>query len=263
VVNPSGRMDPLLGQKTGADRLIQILELMAHHRRDGHDPRTLCSTAADIVGVSGASIALVSSMGSFTCMCASTEVSTQLMEIELVVGEGPCVDVCITNGLVDVPDLLALEESHWLAYGPLAEATGAKALFGFPVRIGAIRLGALCLNHDRAGPLTDVQTSDAYLMATVVSRAILAMQSGAPSDMIAAELEQEATFDFAVHQAAGMVAVQGSMSLGDALSTLRAHAFSTDVTSSALARRVVARETHFDSVTREWREGATPDDSQR
>jgi acyl-CoA hydrolase len=81
------------------------------------------------------------------------------------------------------------------------------------------------------------------------------MQAGAPQDVIADELVREATFDFAVHQAAGMVSVQASMSVGDALVALRAHAFTTDRTSSELALRVVARDLRFDPETREWREG--------
>jgi hypothetical protein len=244
-------------RKSGTGRLIQVLELMAQHKRDGR-ARTLCVTTAEIVGVSGASIALVSSGGVFTCLCASTDVSSRLMEFEFTGGEGPCVDVCGTNSSVDVPDLRDIDESLWPIYGPLAESVGARAVFGFPARIGAVRLGAVCLYNENAGPLTEVQTSDAYLMASVVSRAILAMQSGAPPDVIASELEQEATLDFAVHQAAGMVAVQGSMSIGDALSTLRAHAFATGSTSSALAIRIVAREASFDAATGGWKEGESP-----
>lgn len=256
---PHGRGgSPDESHKTGTERLIQILELMAQWKRDGREPNTLCATAAEIIGVKGASIVLVSSGGSFTCLCASSVISTKLIEIELMVGEGPCVDVCGTNSSVDVPDLLAIQGARWLAYARLAASAGARAVFGFPIRIGAFRLGALCLHHDRPGTLTDVQTSDAHLMASVVSRAVLAMQSGAPPDMIAAELEQEATLDFAVHQAAGMVAVQGSMSIGDALSTLRAHAFATNAPTSVVARRVIARETHLDPITREWKEVPTP-----
>ncbi len=245
-------------RRNGTERLIQVLELMAKWKRDGREPHTLCATAAEIVGVRGASIALLSSRGGFTCLCASSDMSTKLIEIEMTIGEGPCVDVCGTNRSVDVPDLHAVDGSRWIAYARLAASVGARAVFGFPIRIGAVRLGAMCLHHDRVGALTDVQTSDAYLMASVVSRAILAMQSGAPLEMIAAELEQEAAFDFSVHQAAGMVAVQGSMSIGDALSTLRAHAFATNAPSSALARRVIARETHFDPHTREWKDLASP-----
>jgi hypothetical protein len=71
--------------------------------------------------------------------------------------------------------------------------------------------------------------------------------------MIADELAREGTFDFAVHQAAGMVSVQGSMSVGDALVSLRAHAFTHDCTSSALALRIVARDVCFDPEAHEWR----------
>jgi hypothetical protein len=244
-------------QKSGAERLLQILELMAS-RKEGRDRQTMCAAVAEIVGLSGAGIALVSSSGTLTSLCASNDVSTKLIEIEVTIGEGPCLDVCATNNSVDVPDLGSVAGPRWLAYASLAETAGARAVFGFPVRIGAVRLGALSLYRDRAGSLSDVQTSDAYLMASVVSRAILAMQSGAPPEIVAAELEQEATFDFAIHQAAGMVAVQGSMSIGDALSTLRAHAFSTSATTSALARRIVARDAFFDPVTTEWQDGQAP-----
>lgn len=241
--------------RTGTERLLQILELMAKPPVGGRQPRTLCATAAEIVGVSGAGVALSSSEGGLTRLCSSDDVSTTLLDLELTLGEGPSLDVCTTNAVVDVPDLLGIARSRWLRYAPLARSAGASAVFGFPVGIGAVRLGALCLYSDRAGALTDVQTSDAHVMATVLSRAILALQAGAPRDMIARELEQEATFDFAVHQAAGMVAVQGSMSIRDALSTLRAHAFGTGATTSALARRVVARQVAFEPATGEWHEG--------
>jgi hypothetical protein len=100
-------------------------------------------------------------------------------------------------------------------------------VFGFPLCIGAICLGALSLYRDRPAPLTDVQASDAYLMASIAARAALAMQAGAPRDMISDELAREARFDFAVQQAAVMVSIQGSISVGNALVALRAHAFTT------------------------------------
>lgn len=240
---------------TGSHRLLQILSLMARPPLAGDPPRTLCTTAVEVVGVSGASIALTSLDG-MTSLCASNDVSTKLLDIEMTAGEGPCLEVCRTNRVIDVPDLLDDSDARWLTYASSARAAGASAIFAFPVGIGAVRLGALCLYADRVGALTDVQTSDAHVMTSVLSRAILALQVGTPPDMIAAELEQESTFDLAVHQAAGMVAVQGSMSIGDALATLRAHAFASGVTTSALAVRVVAREISLDPPTGEWRDRA-------
>jgi hypothetical protein len=51
-----------------------------------------------------------------------------------------------------------------------------------------------------------------------------------------------------------MVAVQGSMTVGDALVALRAHAFATNIALSDLAVRVVIRQTSFDPNFGAWRE---------
>ena len=125
------------------------------------------------------------------------------------------------------------------------------------MRIGAIRLGALSLYERRPGPLTEAQSSDAYLMASVVGRAMLAIQAGTPTDSIGSELDRESTFHHTVHQAAGMVAVQGTMSVGEALARLRAHAFASNATASMLASRIVYREVVFDGLSSDWRETGT------
>ena len=239
-----------------ADRLIAILTLLDKRKRSGREEGRLCAVAAEVTEQSGAGIALLSEGGELTSLCASNKVAQRLMDLEITVGEGPCVDASRSFGAIEEVELLSSASSRWLAYSSSAGSAGARAVFGFPLCIGAICLGALSLYRDRPGPLTDAQASDAYLMASVVARAVLAMQAGAPRDMIADELVREATFDFAVHQAAGMVSVQGTMSVGDALVALRAHAFTTDCTSSALALRIVARDICLDPETREWRDTA-------
>lgn len=237
------------------DRLIAILDLLRRQGRTGHGGGRLCTVAAEVTEQSGAGIALSSELGGLTSMCTSNDVAQRLMDLEVTLGEGPCVDASRSSGAIEEVELVSPTSTRWLAYSPAAEAAGARAVFGFPLCIGAICLGALSLYRDRPGALTDAQASDAYLMASVAARAVLTMQAGAPQDVIADELVREATFDFAVHQAAGMVSVQASMSVGDALVALRAHAFTTDRTSSELALRVVARDLRFDPETREWREG--------
>jgi hypothetical protein len=50
-----------------------------------------------------------------------------------------------------------------------------------------------------------------------------------------------------------MVAIQGFMSVRDALVTLRAHAFASNCQLSELAERVVSRETRFESESGTWK----------
>jgi len=236
------------------DRLLTILMLLAQRERSHPKGRSLCAVAAEFTNLSGAGVALVSSGQQYTSVCTSNVVARKLMELEITVGEGPCVDACISEYAIDESDLSANFERRWLAYSPLASMAGAHAVFAYPVRIGAIRLGALSFYRDVPGPLSAAQSADAYLMASVIGRAILSMQAGAPHDTLAAELEREVTFDFSVHQAAGMIAVQGSMSVGNALVALRAHAFATNESLSELAMRVVIREISFDPHSGAWLE---------
>ncbi len=237
---------------------MAVLTLLAQRERSHPQSGSLCAVAAEFTDVSGAGIALVSSGPQFTSLCTSNSVARELMDLEITVGEGPCLDACLSEFAIDESNLVASNDERWVAYAPSATVAGAHAVFGFPVRIGAIRLGALSLYRDRPGALSPSQAADAYLMAAVIGRAVLAMQAGAPNDTLASELEREATFDFSVHQAAGMVAVQGSMTVGNALVALRAHAYATDSALSDLALRVVVRETSFDPNFGIWRdEGVT------
>jgi hypothetical protein len=215
---------------------------------------SLCRVAADITDLSGAGIALVSESSLLTRLCICNDVAGALLDLEMTLQEGPCTDASAGTAIVEEEDLVAPTNSRWLVYGPLATAAGARAVFAFPVRIGAVRLGALSLYRNKQGRLTDSQVSDGYLMASVVGRAVLAMQAGAPPGALAEELEREVAFDFTIHQAAGMVSVQGEMSVGNALVTLRTHAFATSTALLALAKRVVAREVIFEQASGVWRE---------
>ena len=60
-----------------------------------------------------------------------------------------------------VTDLARPSADRWPAFaGPVLDA-GARAVFGFPLQVGTVRLGALNLYRDRPGPLSDNQHTDA------------------------------------------------------------------------------------------------------
>jgi len=67
--------------------------------------------------------------------------------------------------------------------------------------------------------------------------------------MIAEELEAGANFQYGVHQASGMVAVQLGVSIGQALIRLRAFAFADNRPLGAVADDVVARRLRFDAAS--------------
>ena len=141
---------------------------------------------------------------------------------------------------------VAAATTRWLAFTPPAVAAGARAVFGFPLQLGGIRLGALNLYRDRPGPMGEEQYADSLVLASVAAQAVLAMQAHASPGNLATELEAGADFRFVVHQASGMVAVQLGVSVGEALVRLRAYAFANSRLIAEVAEAIVGRTLRLD-----------------
>jgi len=235
------------------DRRLRILSEL--NKASGRATGTLCEVGAKVTKMSGAGIMLMSGDVPRGSVCTTNEVSALIEELQYALGEGPCVDAYNADRPVLEPDLAHPSEPRWPAFTePVLEA-GALAVFGFPLRVGAVRLGALNFNCDRSGPLTEDQHADALVMADVAAQAVLAMQAGAPPGELAAELEAGADFRYVVHQASGMVAAQLGVTVGVALIRLRAYAFANDRPLNQVAEDVVARRLRFDG--HEDRDGRT------
>jgi len=200
----------------------------------------LCGALPALAGVSGAGVMLMSGDVPRGSLCATDEVSSLIEDLQYTMGEGPCVDAYQQDRVVIEPDLADPAAARWPAFTPRALRAGARAVFGFPLRVGTVRLGALNLYRDAPGPLSDDQHADALVVADVAARWVLEMQSGAPSDTVAMELEIGADFHFTVHNAAGIVSVQETISITEALIRLRAFAFSQDRLLAEVANDVIA-----------------------
>lgn len=240
---------------SGRERRLQILARIVDD--DGRiETRRLCEVCAEVTGVTGAGIMLMSGDVHRGSVCTTDDVSALIEQLQYELGEGPCVDAYHQDQPVSEPDLADAAVPRWMALtGPAVDA-GARAVFGFPLQVGAVRLGALNLYRDAPGPLTDDQHADALLMAGLVAQALLLLQAGAPSGQVASELEANADFQYVVHQAAGMVAAQLEVSVAQALIRLRAYAFGNDKALTQVARDVVDRRLRFDAQAGE--KDATP-----
>jgi hypothetical protein len=213
----------------------------------GPDPGTgrLCEVCAEVTATSGAGIMLMSGDLPQGSVCATDDVSDLVERLQFALGEGPCVDAYRQERPVLEPELVEPAELRWPAFtGPAVEA-GVRAVFGFPLRVGAVRLGALDLYRDTAGPLTGEQHTDALVLADVAAQMVLLAQADAPPGELAAELEAGANFHYVVHQAAGMVAAQLDTTVTAALIQLRAYAFGNDRLLADVAEEVVARTLRF------------------
>jgi hypothetical protein len=104
----------------------------------------LCELGVETAAVTGATLGIIGGEHRST-VCATDEVSNRLEDLQLTFSEGPSVDAVRDGVAVLVPDLSDASDSRWPWYTPAALEAGARAVFVFPVQVGAIRLGSLAL----------------------------------------------------------------------------------------------------------------------
>jgi hypothetical protein len=228
-----------------AHRRLELLSRVIAPSGD-FDPKRLCEVCVEVTATSGAGIMLVSGDVPRGALCATNEVSALIEELQFSLGEGPCVDAYSAGRPVMEPDLAEPAVARWLAFSGPAVAAGVRAVFGFPLQVGAVRLGALNLYCETARALTGAEYSDALLMADITAQALLLLQADAAPETIAAELEANADFRYVVHRATGMVAAQLDVSVSQAVVRLRAHAFANDRRLDDVAQDVVERRLRFE-----------------
>lgn len=214
----------------------------------------LCSLAVSELGVDGAGVTVLAGSpardGTRTRLSTVGDLTARLDELQLTTGEGPCLEAHATGVPALVPDLAA-EPGRWLGFTPEALAIGARALFSFPLQVGAARLGTLDLNRSTAGPLPRARLADGLSLAALATELLLAVveaasppDGGAPDDLAAVGWMPDVHAD--VHVASGMVAAYTGADVRDAFLQLRAHAFRTGEPLDSVARRVIDRDLVLD-----------------
>jgi GAF domain-containing protein len=176
---------------------------------------------------------------------ASGPASEVIEQLQFTLGEGPCHDAYALGRPVLTPDLSETPRSRWPGYASAAQDKGVRAVFAFPLQIGAARLGVLDVYRDRTGSLSATCLVQAMAFAEAAVTALLVAQEQSGEDRKNA-LDDAPSSGFEVYQAQGMVQVQLGMSLSEALARLRAHAYAHNRPLNDVARDVLAREISFE-----------------
>lgn len=193
-------------------------------------------------GLDGAGVSIVDGDGTREPLYASDEVATVIERLQLTLGEGPCVELARTGTPVLVADLTDPRDvlpRRWPVFRSEATKAGARAIFAFPIRIGAIWLGAVDFYRQTPGPLGHREVSTALSWVDEVGLAVLEAPNyyGDPEAPITASM--------LVHRAAGMVMAQLNSSIEEAMIRLRATAFADGLTLNELAAHVVNGRRRF------------------
>jgi hypothetical protein len=227
----------------------RVLAIVAEAKsRAGADslPERLCLACADALPVSGVAMAFMNDEGPVGLIAATDARARSMEDLQLVLGEGPCVEASQSGRPVLQPDLKATATARWPHFGPAVLRAGIQAIFAFPLQVGAIRLGVLDLYRDSPGMLNAKELADALAYADAATEVILFLQSQVPGTKLHPELSDGFAYSPVIHQATGIISVQAGVGIGEALLLLRARAYSTGRTLVALAQDVVDRKLRWD-----------------
>lgn len=222
-----------------ASRLLNLSQLVASERYAGAAVmERFCQVAVDVLAVDGAALSLIVDGAHRQPISTFDGRSAEVEELQLTLGEGPCLDAYRFGVPVLVGDL-AVYKGRWPAFREAALKAGLGAVFSIPLRAGdRLSLGSLNLYRERTGDLTPGELADSEALAQLVMAAVLALQVEAlPGEL--SELLAQPQGWAEVHQATGMVAARLGVSLEEAFSRLRGRAFAEERTLASLARDVV------------------------
>jgi hypothetical protein len=231
----------MTGSRSG--RIWGLVAMQAASRGGRVSAEDACVAAVAAVEVSGAWLSAGRDAEVGHLMRATDEVSEQLAELEVILGEGPCRDAFTSGGPVLASDLAEmLAARRWPVFAPAACQAGAAAIFAFPLQVGAIRSGVMGLYRERPGSLSAFHLGDALVFADTATLLLVdaqgraaggpGPQTGQPADLALHRAE--------IDQATGMLTEQLGVGIADAFVRLRAHAYVNDLRLTDVARDIVA-----------------------
>jgi len=206
--------------------------------------------AAEALGVDGVSAGVGAGPQGVVLAWGDQPVGVALEDLQFTLGQGPGLEAVANGTPVLVPDLRE-HTGRWPGFVPGADELGVRAVFAFPLRIGAISVGVLTAHRAMPGPLLEGQLADALALADTVTVLLLHRVLAETAGDTDKERRpppgwaQSATYRAGVHQATGMISVQLNVSLAEALVRLRAHAYAQERPIAEVAADVVTRRLRF------------------
>lgn len=195
----------------------------------------ICAATRDIVGADGASVTIDNTVRHRVTLCATDERSSELDNLQDVLGEGPCRDA-FSGQLPVSTGVDRWAASRWPAFIPAAEpVVGPQGvLWSLPMRADGKVIGTL--NFYRLSGAALAEPIDVVQVLADAVAAMLLTDPAADSQYAVADRWAARSV---VHQATGILMAQLHLGPDDAMAVLRAHAFAAATQLGQVAQNVV------------------------
>lgn len=200
---------------------------------------TICVAATLMVpGCDRASLMLRrgGSGGSYATVAATDPIARRIDQLELIVGEGPCLDAIQDESAQIEADLTTHSQWPELAARIVAE-TPVRGSMGFRLLVDRNKVGALNLFSDRPNVFDKVSAERAILLAAFAGIATAAAAHGHEADTLRRGLASNRE----IGRAIGMLMVLNDVSEDEAFDMLRRTSQDTNIKIADIAAEVIRR----------------------
>lgn len=200
----------------------------------------ICLVAREFFDAKSVSLSLVVGHG-YRPIAATDDTGSLLDEEQFAAGDGP------TFWAQNSPTPVIVEDSHgesetarWPIFAKLAERSGIRGTFAFPLRVGEAFLGVLTAYRAHAGAPSAEQYAYGLVLASLATAELVRREAGIEpgKDGFEPRLYNQSVLQIA----AGMVAESLGIQIFAALARIRARAFADDQPVSHTAQLIVARK---------------------
>ncbi len=206
----------------------------------------LCRACVELLDVDGAALSIVNDGAITRALGSSGPVSSELIELQFTLGEGPCLEAVLTSAPVMIADLNGPAARLWPTFAREAWQEGVRSVFALPVVVAGFPMATLLLYRRRTGDFDAADFQGCFLAAELAAMPLLDViaidLNAAIDDDTTTAWDDMATLTRSeVYQAAGMVVAQLDVSPAEALVRLRSYAFAHSMTTSEVAYEILDR----------------------
>lgn len=202
-----------------------------------------------VLDVHGAGVMVEDDDGQLRMLSTSDPLLSHLEELQIRLGEGPCLSAYRTGHPVHAHDLD--HDPRFPAFGPRAVAVGMRAVYSYPMKWDGSNLGALNFYRTSPEPLDDDARAAAATLADIASAYVLHARSDERAKVLNTQLQTALDSRVPIEQAKGYVAGRLDIPIDDAFGLLRGYARSHNrtlhgVVEDVLKQRLAASELRAD-----------------
>lgn len=189
------------------------------------------------LGVAGAGVMVEDDDGDLRFMSTSDETLRTLEQLQVELGEGPCLMAFRKGEQVIAADLR--DDTRFKQFGPLAVAAGMRAVYSFPMIQNGTPIGAMNLYRSEPGPLTQEQVTVGQVFADVASAFIVHAREDDHRALLNRQLQTALDSRIIIEQAKGFVMARLGVDATSAFEILRRYARNNSLKLRDLARDIL------------------------